>query len=1016
MKFFNLKFLIILLISIFSFCLLTARQVESADGDKKLDLVKFHNVGNIWLRVSNYGFFGSGDDIVPQYPSLEYPGGSGIDYLYQGALWFGAKKVRRNTEGTRLFWRPEPDDEFDVIAEFSTEYDSLLALFGELTLVVDTLTTVGFDGDADLYEFLPAYNPLETSPLGQQFQQYNPADQIMTASIRNQRTAKDDDNDGLIDEDPVGYSFPFRASDELPEVFSEFGGKKLHELDPDEMVYILENEDIWFPLGFVDLSVSDEDEFFNFAEANDDDNDGLDDEDGYPVSEQDFISYYYDYSPFGTSGERDWGSSNSRNDHYPLNVRIRQMSYQWSYEHIKNLVYVEFDITNMNPVDILYDCAMGIYMDSDVGPQSWGSEKASDDISSYVRGEGYEFAFTYDWDGDGGLSNGMVGSRVCTPDPDILEFACWTWKVGDGPDDEEPLDLNPSGSPTANQKYWLLTDRNPDDTKYTSLKDFPDTQYGDPVDTRYLFAFYGDMLGLDDPTESSWNLPPGMTMKIVIAVFPGDDLLDLKQTSIHAKDTYGEAQTLTTVVLPDTFKHYTPPNPPEIPMLFAELVHDGNRIDVYWDNRSQIDNVDVNTVKKQYIGWQNEDTDLDSYVDNYDADFPTDIPDIYPPNPDSYNDNAMINPWTGYRLRHDFQGYTLWGRSGSGSHEFWVQKERWDKHETTKDEEDYLVNYDHPTDFLDFGGVEGGLGINKGLPNGHTVTEADTNYYHFDPDYNLEKYTINDPVNSDGYNIYGYPIYNHEVIYSADLQTQADGLSFDDQSLLFKHPDMRDDIYLSIYDDRLIPLNDHGGQAFGHDNGGVEDPEFTKRRLARRYYTSSILYPPKGIEYYVAVTAWDRGIPELSIPVLESARDADANMKVFFPGPTASSSMDNIHVVPNPYVGQSKFDGRRENDDKGDKSRRLWFVDIPERCKIKIFTLAGDLVDEIDHEGNELEDIISTSKAASVDGYAGVAASGIASWDLLSRNNQIIAPGIYLFSVKDLDSGDIKVGKFVIIK
>ncbi|MBC8385112.1 MAG: hypothetical protein H8E57_06300, partial [Candidatus Cloacimonetes bacterium] len=224
------------------------------------------------------------------------------------------------------------------------------------------------------------------------------------------------------------------------------------------------------------------------------------------------------------------------------------------------------------------------------------------------------------------------------------------------------------------------------------------------------------------------------------------------------------------------------------------------------------------------------------------------------------------------------------------------------------------------------------------------------------------------------------------------------------------------DIYLSIYDDRLIPLNDHGGQAFGHDNGGVEDPEFTKRRFARRYYTSSILYPPKGIEYYVAVTAWDRGIPELSIPVLESARDADANMKVFFPGPTASSLMDNIHVVPNPYVGQSKFDGRRENDDKGDKSRRLWFVDIPERCKIKIFTLAGDLVDEIDHEGNELEDIISTSKAASVDGYAGVAASGIASWDLLSRNNQIIAPGIYLFSVKDLDSGDIKVGKFVIIK
>jgi len=62
---------------------------------------------------------------------------------------------------------------------------------------------------------------------------------------------------------------------------------------------------------------------------------------------------------------------------------------------------------------------------------------------------------------------------------------------------------------------------------------------------------------------------------------------------------------------------------------------------------------------------------------------------------------------------------------------------------------------------------------------------------------------------------------------------------------------------------------------------------------------------------------------------LESGRDADANMKILFPGPCAKDKMDDIHVVPNPYVGQSKFDGRRENDDKGDKSRRIWFVKSP---------------------------------------------------------------------------------------
>ncbi|MFO7897169.1 MAG: hypothetical protein R6U84_09575, partial [Candidatus Cloacimonadales bacterium] len=129
------------------------------------------------------------------------------------------------------------------------------------------------------------------------------------------------------------------------------------------------------------------------------------------------------------------------------------------------------------------------------------------------------------------------------------------------------------------------------------------------------------------------------------------------------------------------------------------------------------------------------------------------------------------------------------------------------------------------------------------------------------------------------------------------------------------------------------------------------------------------------------------------------------------PGTLARDNMDDIHVVPNPYVGKSKFDGRRENDDKGDKSRRLWFVNLPEKCTIKVFTLAGDLVDTIEHNGAAEEDIISVSKAA----QHGIKASGMASWDLLSRNNQIIAPGVYLFSVIDEDDNK-KVGKFVIIK
>lgn len=178
---------------------LVARSVDKGGANKKFDLVKYHNVGNIWLRVSNYGFFGSGDDIQPQWPSLEYPGGSAIDYLYQGALWFGAKKVRRNSFGEKLYWLEEnPTNRNDCVPASHDDWTP------DLKLVVDTLTTVGFDGDADLYEFLPAYNPLETSALGTLYSQYNVVDTIMTASIRKHRRGVDDDGDGKIDEDPVG--------------------------------------------------------------------------------------------------------------------------------------------------------------------------------------------------------------------------------------------------------------------------------------------------------------------------------------------------------------------------------------------------------------------------------------------------------------------------------------------------------------------------------------------------------------------------------------------------------------------------------------------------------------------------------------------------------------------------------------------------------------------------------------------------------------------------------------------
>jgi len=51
---------------------------------------KWHKIGKLWNRVTNFGK--AGDDAYQnRSPSCDYPGGSGNSYLYRGSLWIGAR-------------------------------------------------------------------------------------------------------------------------------------------------------------------------------------------------------------------------------------------------------------------------------------------------------------------------------------------------------------------------------------------------------------------------------------------------------------------------------------------------------------------------------------------------------------------------------------------------------------------------------------------------------------------------------------------------------------------------------------------------------------------------------------------------------------------------------------------------------------------------------------------------------------------------------------------------------------
>ena len=162
---------------------------------------------------------------------------------------------------------------------------------------------------------------------------------------------------------------------------------------------------------------------------------------------------------------------------------------------------------------------------------------------------------------------------------------------------------------------------------------------------------------------------------------------------------------------------------------------------------------------------------------------------------------------------------------------------------------------------------------------------------------------------------------------------------------------------------------------------------------------------------YYTVTAYDRGDTDANLESLESS--IYANRRYVYPGikPDLSDWIGEPSVYPNPYKGQAKWDGY------GSRSQMIWFTNLPGKAEIRIFTLAGDLVDilehDIDYKGNDVYNI-DEYKAPQLSG-------GEHAWDLITKDDQAIASGLYLFTVKNLDKetlsyGKIKEGKFLIIK
>ena len=167
--------------------------------------------------------------------------------------------------------------------------------------------------------------------------------------------------------------------------------------------------------------------------------------------------------------------------------------------------------------------------------------------------------------------------------------------------------------------------------------------------------------------------------------------------------------------------------------------------------------------------------------------------------------------------------------------------------------------------------------------------------------------------------------------------------------------------------------------------------------------------PLEGIPYYYAVSAYDgyksaeeagqELLPSYS-PLSNYKKSADNAPIPVFPGTLYETgddipSLDRVLVVPNPYRGTAQWEQQYED--------RIKFTNLPPVAKISIFSLSGDLIKVIEH----------------TNGYADEY------WDLVSRNNQSVVSGMYIYVVEAPDvsivgqsSKDLEkyIGKFAIFR
>lgn len=208
------------------------------------------------------------------------------------------------------------------------------------------------------------------------------------------------------------------------------------------------------------------------------------------------------------------------------------------------------------------------------------------------------------------------------------------------------------------------------------------------------------------------------------------------------------------------------------------------------------------------------------------------------------------------------------------------------------------------------------------------------------------------------------------------------------------------------FDERTAP-NDTTGFNTGFDAIRLDPPVVIDG--VTYHYSFQVSGLRDGFRTFLAVTGYDIGNSQITS--LESGFSA-LNRVAAIPGPSPGERSGDPVVFPNPYRVEARWDAGKNTRD-----HYLWFTNLPPRCTVRIYTLSGDLLLEKEFDGATYAGEGTRGVFDPASGLGKPALSGTTmAWNMITREGQAIASGLYLFSVENAANGDTKRGRFLVVK